>query len=255
MGRAILLVIVLVETLLLAGGAALAGDLEIATPVASRVFTDVPNAVELSFDSSIDLQSVQIIVVGPNGARADDGVSRTTAQGVRSTLLRPGLGDGDYLVYWISGAAGRRPDRFGLQRFTVRGSAPCQPISEATPQSLVATCLADPPTGRFGSAIPIDGISVTLALQEGETGSSVALAATISGAAGEPLAAAKVVFRTFQTEDGQAEPPVPAVETAPGVYTASGFDRDMNNDWTLAVDVVAPGALPITVFFEPAGVA
>lgn len=253
--RAMVLVIVLADALLIAAGSALAGEPEAATLVAAQVFTEVPNAVELSFDSSIDLQSVQIIVVGPNGARADDGVSRTTAQGVRSTLLRSGLGDGDYLVYWISGPTGHPPDRFGLQQFTVRGSRLCQPLENATSLPAGAMCLADPPTGRFGTAVSIDAISVTLALQENEPGSSVALAATVTSAAGEPLVDAEVVFRSLQTKDGAVEPPVLATETAPGVYTATGFGREIGDDGIWAVDVVALGELPITVFFELAGVA
>lgn len=253
--RAMVLVIVLADALLIAAGSALAGEPEAATLVAAQVFTEVPNAVELSFDSSIDLQSVQIIVVGPNGARADDGVSRTTAQGVRSTLLRSGLGDGDYLVAWISGPAGYPPDRFGLQQFTVRGSRLCQPLENATSLPAGAMCLADPPTGRFGTAVSIDAISVTLALQENEPGSSVALAATVTSAAGEPLVDAEVVFRSLQTKDGAVEPPVLATETAPGVYTATGFGREIGDDGIWAVDVVALGELPITVFFELAGVA
>ena len=71
----------------------------------------------------------------------------------------------------------------------------------------------------------------------------------------DELVDAEVVFRSLQTKDGAVEPPVLATETAPGVYTATGFGREIGDDGIWAVDVVALGELPITVFFELAGVA
>ena len=121
MQRIIRIVIIGVVALTLLTGLA-PGILAQGTPSGGQVFSTVPQAVEQQIDPSIDPQTVQVIVIAPNGARADDGVTRTTAPGVRSTILRPGLGDGDYLVYWISGDAGKRAAQFGEDSFSVSGS-------------------------------------------------------------------------------------------------------------------------------------
>ena len=220
-----------------------------ATPVGAQVFETPPQAVELSFDPSIDLQSVQIIVVAPNGARADDGVSRTTAQGIRSTILRPGLGDGDYLVYWISGEPGTRPASFGEQTFTVTASTPCQPPSNATPRPPAEECPPEPLTGVSGEAISGNGISVTLGVSSDRAG-PVDLSANVTDASGAPIEGASVVFRARHLEMDHGELPYLATESSPGVYQATGVGMGMGGSWRIAVDVTVPDQLPVTVFVE-----
>ena len=48
------------------------GILAQGTPAGGQVFSTVPQAVEQQIDPSIDPQTVQVIVIAPNGARADD---------------------------------------------------------------------------------------------------------------------------------------------------------------------------------------
>lgn len=237
----------IVAAALLAGYASSA--LAQATPVDGQVFTAVPQAVEIPIDPAIDPQTVQVIVIAPNGARADDGVSRTTAAGVRSTILRPGLGDGDYLVYWISGEPGKRADAFGEETFTVSGSTPCQPPSNATPRPPAEECLPEPPTGAPGVAIVADGISVTLQVSDDNAG-PVDLSATVTDASGAPIEGATVVFRARHLEMDHGELPYLAAETAPGSYQATGVGMGMGGHWRIAVDVTLPDQAPITVFVE-----
>ena len=127
------MVAALMGALLVIGGIAApsspAGAVE-ATPIGQQTFEHAPQAVELGFDPGVDLQSIQIVVIAPNGARADDGVTRTTAEGIRSTILRPGLSNGDYLVYWVSGEPGKRAESFGELGFSITGASPCQPVSK-----------------------------------------------------------------------------------------------------------------------------
>jgi hypothetical protein len=205
--------------------------------------------VELSFDPSTDLQTVQIIVIAPNGARADDGVSRTTAQGIRSTILRPGLGDGVYLVYWISGEPGTRPTSFGEQTFSVTGSTPCQPPSNATPRPPAEECPPEPLTGAPGEAIAGNGISVTVDVSKDQAG-PVDLSASVTDASGAPIEGAAVVFRARHLEMDHGELPYLAAESSPGVYQASGVGMGMGGNWRIAVDVTVPDQLPVTVFVE-----
>jgi hypothetical protein len=219
------------------------------TPVSGQVFSTVPQAVEQQIDPSIDPQTVQLVVIAPNGARADDGVSRTTAEGVRSTILRSGLGDGDYLVYWISGEPGKRADAFGEDSFTVSGSTPCQPPSNATPRPPAEECVPDPPTGAPGEAIATDGISVTLQAS-GDSAGPVDLSATVTDAAGAPVEGATVIFRARHLEMDHGELPYLAAESAPGVYDATGVGMGMGGDWRIAVDVTLPDQPPVTVFVE-----
>lgn len=225
----------------------IAGATAQATPATPQLFSEPPQSVELSFDPSIDLQTVQLIVIAPNGARADDGFSRTTAIDTRSTLLRDGLGDGDYLVYWISGPAGARAEQFGQETFTVSGSTPCVADSPATPPA--ETCLADPPSGAPGTAIESNGISVTLQVS-GDKAGPVDLSATVTDTTGTPVEGATVVFRARHLEMNHGELPYLAAETSPGVYDASGVGMGMGGDWRIAVDVTVPDQPPVTVFVD-----
>jgi hypothetical protein len=120
---------------------------------------------------------------------------------VRSTILRAGLGDGDYLVYWISGEPGKRAAHFGEETFSVSGSTPCQPAGSATPPA--EECIADPPTGEPAAPIVVDGISVTLDISNDQAG-PVDLAATVTDTAGAPIEGATVVFRARHLEMNQA---------------------------------------------------
>jgi len=248
MHRNIRIVIIGAVALTLLAGLA-PGILAQGTPVDGQVFSTAPQAVEQQIDPSIDPQTVQLIVIAPNGARADDGVSRTTAQGVRSTILRPGLGDGDYLVYWISGDPGKRADAFGEDSFTVSGSTPCQPVSTATPRPPAEECLPDPPMGAPGAAIAVDGISVTLQASDDSAG-PVDLSATVTDAAGSPVEGATVIFRARHLEMDHGELPYLAAETSPGVYDATGVGMGMGGHWRIAVDVTLPDQPPVTVFVE-----
>ena len=180
-------------------------------------------------------------------ARADDGFSRTTAIDTRSTLLRDGLGDGDYLVYWISGPAGARAEQFGQETFTVSGSTPCVADSPATPPA--ETCLADPPSGAPGTAIESNGISVTLQVS-GDKAGPVDLSATVTDTTGTPVEGATVVFRARHLEMNHGELPYLAAEIAPGVYEATGVGMGMGGGWRVAVDVTLPDQPPVTVFVE-----
>jgi hypothetical protein len=220
-----------------------------ATPVDGEVFAAVPHGVDVPVDPAIDPQSVQVIVIAPNGARADDGVSRTTAPGIRSTILRPGLGDGDYLVYWISGEPGKRANQFGEDAFSVNGSTPCQPPSNATPRPPAEECLPGPPSGAPDTPITNDGISVTLSVSSDQAG-PVDLSATVTDAAGAPIEGATVWFRARHLEMNHGELPYLAADSGGGVYQASGVGMGMGGNWRIAVDVVLPDQLPVTVFVD-----
>jgi methionine-rich copper-binding protein CopC len=242
LGQTIIWIIILA---LVSGGATSA--LAQGTPTDEHVFTEPPQAVQQQIDPSIDPQTVQLIVIAPNGARADDGVTRTTAEGVRSTILRPGLGDGDYLVYWISGEPGKRADAFGEDSFAVSGSTPCQPSGSATPPA--EECLPDPPTGAPGTPIATNGISVTLDVSNDQAG-PVDLSATVIDAAGAPVEGATVIFRARHLEMNHGELPYLAAETSPGIYDAGGVGLGMGGHWRIAVDVTLPDQPPVTVFVE-----
>ena len=80
-----------VAVLLLAGFTSVgevraADELTGSNPVDEATLAAVPERVELTFDDSLDPEAVQIVVIAPNGARADTGVAETTADGVRSAL-------------------------------------------------------------------------------------------------------------------------------------------------------------------------
>jgi methionine-rich copper-binding protein CopC len=243
---------VLVGALLVVAGMAVppspAGAVE-ATPIGSQTFEQAPHAVELGFDPSVDVQAIQIVVIAPNGARADDGITRTTAEGIRSTLLRPGLGNGDYLVYWISGEPGTRAESFGELSFSITGASPCQPVSNATPRPPAEECLADPVSGAPGEAIASNGISVTLDISSDQAG-PVDLSATVMDGSGAPVEDAMVWFRARHLEMSHGELPYLAAHAGPGVYQASFVGMGMGGHWRVAVDVVLPGQPPVTVFVD-----
>jgi hypothetical protein len=220
-----------------------------ATPIGQQTFERAPHAVELGFDPSVDVQSIEIVVIAPNGARADDGVTRTTAPGIRSTILRPGLANGEYLVYWISGEPGKRAESFGQLGFSITGETPCQPASNATPRPPAEECLADPPSGPAGEAIASDGISVTLEVSSDQAG-PVDLVATITDDSGTPVEDAVVWFRAHHLEMDHGELPYLAAQNGPGVYQASGVGMGMGGEWRVAVDVILPGQPPVTVFVD-----
>jgi hypothetical protein len=48
------------------------------------------------------------------------------------------------------------------------------------------------------------------------------------------------------------ELPYLAVQSDPGIYQAEGVGMGMGGGWRIAVDVILPGELPLTVFAEQA---
>ena len=107
------------------------GELTGSNPADGATLDAIPQQVELTFDGSIDPETVQIVVIGPHGGRADTGGSETTADGVRAISVQPGFSDGRYLVYWLVDEPGTRASAFGDLTFTVEGSTPCQLASNA----------------------------------------------------------------------------------------------------------------------------
>ncbi len=226
-----------------------AGELIGSNPADGATLDAVPEQVELTFDGSIDPETVQIVVIAPNGARADTGISETTADGTRSIALQPGFADGRYLVYWLVAQPGSRASAFGDLSFTVEDATPCQPTSNATPRPPAEECMPDPVTGGPDGPIASNGISVTLSVS-GDQAGPVDLQATITDEAGNPLENAAVWFRARHLEMDHGELPYLAAQSEPGVYQAGGVGMGMGGDWRIAVDVIVPGALPVTVFVE-----
>ncbi len=225
-----------------------AGELTGSNPVDGATLDAIPQQVELTFDGSIDPETVQIVIIGPNGGRADTGVSETTADGAIA-VLQPGFSDGRYLVYWLVAESGTRASAFGDLTFTVEGSIPCQPASNATPRPPAVGCLADPVTGAPGEPISSNGISVTLAVS-GDQAGPVDLQATVTDETGNPVEDAAVWFRARHLEMDHGELPYLAAQSDPGVYQAEGVGMGMGGDWRIAVDVILRGELPVTVFVE-----
>ncbi len=241
---------VLLLTIGLLGGPAktiAVDELTRSNPADGATLDAIPNQVELTFDRSIDPETVQIVVIGPNGARADTGVSETTANGARATAVQPGFSDGRYLVYWLVAEPGSRASAFGDLTFTVEGASPCQPASNATPRPPAVDCVADPVTGAPGEPIAANGISVTLSVS-GDQAGPVDLQATVTDDAGNPLEDASVWFRARHLEMDHGELPYLAAQSEPGVYQAEGVGMGMGGEWRIAVDVILPGEPPVTVF-------
>jgi methionine-rich copper-binding protein CopC len=63
-------------------------------PADGATLDGVPERIELTFDEAIEPETVQIVVIAPNGARADTGVSESAGNGIRAATLRAGLADG-----------------------------------------------------------------------------------------------------------------------------------------------------------------
>jgi methionine-rich copper-binding protein CopC len=226
------------------------GELTGSNPADGATLDAVPGQIELSFDDAIDPELVQIVVIAPNGARADTGVA-ASSDGMRTTNLRAGLGDGRYLVYWVVAEPGSRASAFGDLSFTVEGASPCQPASNATPRPPAEECIADPPTGLPDEPVLSNGISVTLSIS-GDQAGPVDLRAAVAGPSGAPIEGAAVWFRARHLEMDHGELPYLAAEIDPGVYQAGGVGMGMGGDWRIAVDVVVPGKPPVTVFIEQA---
>ena len=243
--------LLMIALLGMAGPARAAGELIGSNPADGATLDVVPERVELSFDGSIDPETVQIVVIAPNGARADTGVAETIADGTRAADLRPGFADGRYLVYWLVTEPGSRASAFGDLTFTVEDSSPCQPPSNATPRPPADECVPDPPSGAPGTPIESDGISVTLSVS-GDQAGPVDLSATITDGNGNSIESAAVWFRARHLEMDHGELPYLAAGIDPGVYQAGGVGMGMGGDWRIAVDVILPGEPPVTVFVEQA---
>jgi methionine-rich copper-binding protein CopC len=228
-----------------------AGELIGSNPANGATLATVPERIELTFDETIDPEMVQIVVIAPNGARADTGVSETSGDSMRATTLRAGLADGRYLVYWLVAEPGTRAAAFGDLSFTVAGASPCQPPSKATPRPPAENCIAHPPTGAPGEPIVANGISVTIATSGNQAG-PIDLQATVTDDAGNPIGDAVVWFRARHLEMDHGELPYLAEETGPGVYQTGGVGMGMGGNWRIAVDVILPGQPPVTVFVEQA---
>jgi methionine-rich copper-binding protein CopC len=226
-----------------------AGELIESKPADGAKLEAVPEQIELRFDESVDPETVQIVAIAPNGARADSGTSETTGEGTRSAALRPGLSDGRYLVYWLVAEPGARATAFGDLTFTVEGASPCQPVSNATPRPPAEQCLANPPTGAPGDSIASNGISVTVSVS-GDQAGPVALQATVTDSDGNPIDEAAVWFRARHLEMDHGELPYLAASEDSGVYTSESVGMGMGGEWRIAVDVIRPGELPVTVFVE-----
>ena len=226
-----------------------AGELTGSNPSDEATLDAVPERVELSFDHSVDPETVQIVVIAPNGARADTGITETVADGTRSAVPRPGLADGRYLVYWVVAEPGSRASAFGDISFTVAGASPCQPPSNATPRPPAAECVPDPPTGAPGTAIESNGIFVTLMTSSNQAG-PVDVQALVTDPAGNPVEDATVWFRARHLEMDHGELPYLAAQPAPGTYQAGSMGMGMGGEWRIAIDVIRPGELPETIFVE-----
>ena len=183
-----------------------AGELIGSNPADGATLDAVPEQIELTFDGSLDPETVQIVVIGPNGARADTGIPETTADDTRSIALRPGLADGRYLVYWLVAVPGSRASAFGDLSFTVEGASPCQPASNATPRPPAAECLEDPVMGSPDEPIASNGMFVTLSVS-GDQAGPVDLQATVTDDAGNPIEDAAVWFRARHLEMDHGEFP------------------------------------------------
>ncbi len=226
-----------------------AGELISSNPADGATLDAIPNQVEFTFDRSIDPETVQIVVIGPNGTRADTGVSETTANGARAAAVQPGFSDGRYLVYWLVAEPGSRASAFGDLSFTVEGASSCQPASNATPRPPAVECVADPVTGVPDEPIISNGMSVTLSVNSDQAG-PVDLRATVTDDAGNLIEDASVWFRARHLEMDHGELPYLAAQSEPGVYQADGVGMGMGGDWRIAVDVILPGEPPVTVFVE-----
>lgn len=232
-----------------AGTVLASGELIESNPADGDTLATVPERIELTFDETIDPETVQIVVIAPNGARADTGVSETVGDGVRTAEMRAGLTDGRYLVYWLVAQPGTRAAAFGDLMFTVEGASPCQPASPATPRPPAEQCVADPATGIPSEPIPTNGISVTVSAS-GDQAGPVDLQATIIDEAGNAVEGATVWFRARHLEMDHGELPYLAAGVGAGTYQASGVGMGMGGNWRIAVDVIQPGEPPVTVFVE-----
>jgi len=246
--RVVLITIVLFSLSVGNVGVRAGGELAGSTPVDGATLDSVPDQVALMFDGTLDPDTVRIVVIAPNGVRADTGISETS-EGARSTKLRAGLTDGRYLVYWLVAQPGTRASAFGNLSFTVEGASPCQPESNATPRPPAETCVPDPPAGAPGVPIDINGMSVTLAVSSDQAG-PVDLQASVTNDAGDPIDDAVVWFRARHLEMDHGELPYLAAQSEPGVFRAEGVGMGMGGAWRIAVDVILPGELPVTVFIE-----
>lgn len=226
-----------------------AGEPIESNPADGDTLAAVPERIELTFDETLDPETVQIVVIAPNGARADTGLSETVGDGVRAAEMRAGLTDGRYLVYWLVAQPGTRAAAFGDLTFTVEGASPCQPVSPATPRPPAEQCVADPATGIPGEPIPTNGISVTVSAS-GDQAGPVDLQAIVTDEAGNPIEGALVWFRARHLEMDHGELPYLAADAGSGTYQASGVGMGMGGNWRIAVDVIQPGEPPVTVFVE-----
>lgn len=130
-------------------------------PAPGSVVSSVPKVVKVTFTEGVNPKGSALTVVGPNGARADQGdghVDLTDPD--RKTMLvslKPGLGAGKYTVSWTTVSADDGDTASGTFTFTVQLSA--------QPTAAVATLprTGGPPIGEMvGPAVLLLGAGVFL---------------------------------------------------------------------------------------------
>jgi hypothetical protein len=86
----------------------------------------------------------------------------------------------------------------------------------------------------------------------GDQAGPVDLRATVTDSTENPIEDAVVWFRARHLEMDHGELPYLAAHAGPGVYQAGRVGMRMGGDWRIAVDVILPGELPVTIFVEQA---
>jgi methionine-rich copper-binding protein CopC len=123
-------------------------------PAANSTVTSVPSVLVANFAEGIVPATALLTIVGPNGARADQGDGKVDLTDPnRKTMrvsLKPGLGSGKYTVNWATVSSDDGDPANGSFVFTVALPAPAAAAPAAKPA--IVTPAAMPKSGGIPTA-------------------------------------------------------------------------------------------------------
>jgi methionine-rich copper-binding protein CopC len=217
-------------------------------PAEGDLLDQAPRTVEVRLSEAVMTEGTWLLVVGPDGARVDRGHSTIESMnggGARVAVsLRADLAEGDYTMHWRAQSDVDDERSFGQVGFTLTSAgATCD---AATP--VAGECAAPPPEDSIDEPVTVEGMTIALSAASSKAG-PIDLTARLTDETGDPIADAQVWVRARHLEMDHGEFPSLMALSEPGTYVAEQVGMGMGGDWRVAVDVIRPGADPVTAFF------
>jgi methionine-rich copper-binding protein CopC len=224
-------------------------------PADGATLKQAPTTVELWFNEELAPERTWIVVIGPDGARVDLGdaaIDPANPDHRHVTVsLRAALPAGPYVAHWNADSAVEEKQSFGHIAFELTEEA-------ATCSAAAGTAVAASPVSRMCAAPPSQGTlgepltvgDVTIDLEAGGTDAGpIDLTVMLTDATGAPITEALVSVRARHLDMDHGEFPKVSTPDGAGAYVAKEVGMGMGGSWRVAVDVIRPGADPITAFF------